>query len=315
MSTELPRDPTPRRGVSCLAVQAWARQEAQPGLVSIVIPVFNGAQLLHHALESVRAQEYLRWEAVVIDDGSTDASRAIAEEVAAQEPRLRVIAQTRGGHSAARNRGLVECRGEFLQFLDADDRLCAGKLESQRAYLAQHPHVDIVTGEAHYFDETGRLPALELAPPASYLIPDVLLRNVMCVDSPLVRRRVFARIGGFRGRTARGQQLYGCEDWDLWLRALLGGCELAYVPEVVVHNYWHASNLQRDRARMLESALWVLMDNAGAVSFRHKPCWGVSVLEKRLALWVDRSLHGTRAKSLLTKLWGELCGMRQSWVR
>jgi glycosyltransferase involved in cell wall biosynthesis len=277
--------------------------------------VFNGAQHLHHALESIRAQEYLHWEAIVIDDGSTDASRAIAQDMAAREPRLRVIAQAQGGHSAARNRGLLECRGEFLQFLDADDRLCPGKLKSQSAYLAQHPHVDIVTGEARYFDETGRLPALELAPPASYIVWDVLLRNVMCVDSPLVRRAVFARIGGFRARTARGERLYGCEDWDLWLRALLGGCELAYVPEVVVHNYWHASNLQHDRARMLESALCVLMDNAGAVPFRHKPCWAVSVLEKRLALWLDRSLHGTRAKWLLTQLWGELCGVRQSWAR
>jgi glycosyltransferase involved in cell wall biosynthesis len=315
MTTE-PRNPsTAGHGVSCLGVQAWARERPQSGLVSIVIPVCNGAELLHHALESVRAQQYLHWEAIVIDDGSTDASRSIAEDMAVNEPRLRVIAQDNGGHCAARNRGLVECRGEFLQFLDADDRLCPGKLESQTAYLARHPHVDIVTGEARYFDQRGRLPALELARPASCLVADVLLRNVMCVDSPLVRRAVFARIGGFRALTSRGERLYGCEDWDLWLRALLGGCELAYIPEVVVHNYWHANNLQHDRTRMLESALRVLLDNAGAVPFRHKPCWGVSLLEKRLALWVARSFHGTRGQAVLAKLWGALCGMRQSWAR
>lgn len=283
-------------------VQEWARQSAESGLVSVVIPVFNGAEFLRDALESVRRQNYQRWEVVVVDDGSTDQSRSIAEAVAAQEPRVRSFHQDNAGHSAARNRGLIECRGEYVQFLDADDRLCPTKLSDQVRHLEQHPDIDIVTGEARYFSVRGQTPPMDAHPPAQNFLADLLVRNVMCINSPLTRRTVLARIGGFKSRTARGARVYGCEDWDLWLRAGLSGCKIAYVPVVVVHNYWHENNTQHDRVRMLESALWALRENAGAVSLRYKPWWVLSVLEKQ-AHWVAvRYIDGTRADWILRGL-------------
>ena len=309
-------DPTkPEPEVSVRDVQAWATEPARPGLVSVVIPVFDGAAFLLEALESVRAQRYPHWEVIVVDDGSTDASGSVARAVAEREPRVRVRSQPNRGHPAARNTGLVECRGEYLQFLDADDRLCPGKLESQVAFLEMHPEVDIVTGEARYYSARGREPTRELAPPLPHSLADLLLRNVMCVDSPLVRRTVLAKTGGFKSRTERGERLYGCEDWDLWLRAALAGCRLEYVPDVVVHNYWHGRDAQHDRVRMLESALWVLADNAGGVPFRQRPWWGLSVLEKRLALWVTRRADGTRAHAALRQLLATLCTLRGAAAR
>jgi glycosyltransferase involved in cell wall biosynthesis len=269
-------------------VQSWAREQPQPGLVSIVVPVFNGAEFLAQALSSAAAQAYPCWEVVVVNDGSTDDSPRIAESIAAADPRIRVIHQCNEGLSAARNRGLLECRGEFLQFLDADDRLCPHKLEHQVAYLEQHPEVDIVTGDARYVAMDGRALPMKLTPIRKNMVRVLLLNNVMCVNSPLSRRRLLARTGGFKSRTPSGERVYGCEDWDLWLRAALSGCTLAYVPGVVVHNYWHEKNTQHDRARMLESAVWALMENAPAVPARYMPWWGISILEKRLALGIAR---------------------------
>jgi len=281
----------------------------------VVIPVFNGAAFLAAALDSVAAQTYPHWEVVVVDDGSTDTSGALADAAAARDPRVRVLHQPNAGHSAARNRGLVGCRGEYLQFLDADDRLRPEKLQAQVGYLEQHLHVDIVTGEALYLAQAGRETPRPLAPPAPNLEVDMLLRNALCIDSPLVRRRVLARVGGFRACGPAGQRLYGCEDWDLWLRAVLDGCTLAHVPGVVVENVWHAANAQHDRARMLEAALAVLQANASAVHWRNRPWWALSLLEKRLALLVARRIRAGFAERMLRGVWRHAAEMRDACLR
>ena len=126
-----PRRPDDSASRAERSIGSWARQRGEPGLVSVVIPVFNGAEFLTDALESVRAQSHARWEAVVVDDGSTDQSLEVARALAQRDSRILVIAQANAGPSAARNRGLLECRGELVQFLDADDRLCPHKLDLQ----------------------------------------------------------------------------------------------------------------------------------------------------------------------------------------
>jgi glycosyltransferase involved in cell wall biosynthesis len=297
------------------AVTTWARQPTQPGLVSVVVPVFNGAAFLGRALDSIFAQTYQTWEVVVVDDGSTDDSGGVAEACARQDERVQVVRQPNGGPGVARNRGIVECRGEFLQFLDADDELCPSKLMDQVAYLNAHPEVDIVAGQAEYFDARGRLEAMDCDPPAFSIGADLLLRNFICVNSPLTRRRALGSIGGFKSHTARGERVYGCEDWELWLRAVLGGCRLAYLSDVVVHNHWHERNVQHDRVRMLESALWALAESWRAMPGRYLPWWVLSVLEKRLALAVAKSGRGARLTRALAGDWRRLGQRIRRWAR
>ena len=91
------------------------------GLVSIVMPVFNGAVFLSQAITSVLDQEYPDWELIVIDDGSTDHSAEIIRSFAHHEPRIRYIYQQNAGQAAALNHGLNVMRGEFVTTLDADD--------------------------------------------------------------------------------------------------------------------------------------------------------------------------------------------------
>ena len=89
--------------------------------ISIVIPVYNTGKYLRRGLDSLLAQTCGDWEAVCIDDGSTDGSAAVLEEYAARDARFRVLRQENSGVSAARNRGIQEARGEWVTFLDADD--------------------------------------------------------------------------------------------------------------------------------------------------------------------------------------------------
>ncbi|MCX6954347.1 MAG: glycosyltransferase family A protein, partial [Verrucomicrobia bacterium] len=102
-----------------------------PPLVSVVIPCFNSARWLPATLDSVLAQTWPRVEIIVVDDGSRDDSLAVARRYASRGVRVESIANS--GAAAARNHGLALARGDYLQFLDADDLLAPDKLEKQLA--------------------------------------------------------------------------------------------------------------------------------------------------------------------------------------
>ena len=92
-------------------------------MISVVVPIYNVERYLHRALESLLSQTYKDWEAILVDDGSTDGSGRIADEYAGRDPRFKVIHKTNGGLSDSRNTGLELVEGEYLIFLDSDDFL------------------------------------------------------------------------------------------------------------------------------------------------------------------------------------------------
>ena len=92
-------------------------------MISVVVPIYNVERYLHRALDSILSQTHKDWEAILVDDGSTDGSGRIAEEYAAKDPRFKVIHKDNGGQSDARNVAMNHIRGEYLVFLDADDFL------------------------------------------------------------------------------------------------------------------------------------------------------------------------------------------------
>ena len=130
--------------------------------VSVVIPVFNVERYLDECLDSLEAQEVWDFEAILVDDGSTDASGAIAERRAARDPRLRVVHRRNGGLGSARNLGAALAQGEFLAFLDSDDKLppCAF---SRLLRTLDRTGSDLASGNVHRFDARGTWPAAFLA--------------------------------------------------------------------------------------------------------------------------------------------------------
>ena len=89
--------------------------------VSIIIPAYNAAKTIADTLNSVLAQTYPEWEAIVVDDGSTDATGEIVRRFLRRDARFRIVAKCNGGEAAARNSGIAEARYDWLLFLDADD--------------------------------------------------------------------------------------------------------------------------------------------------------------------------------------------------
>ena len=110
---------------------------------SIIVPVYNVGIYLDDCVDSVLSQTHSNWEAIFIDDGSTDDSGKILDGYAVKEPRIRVIHRQNQGVSAARNAGIDVAKGEYLLFLDADDALVPWALERlvQRITEADHPDI------------------------------------------------------------------------------------------------------------------------------------------------------------------------------
>lgn len=129
-------------------------------LVDIVIPVYNGEQCLSGCLDSVLGQSYHNWRAIIIDDGSTDKSGAVADAYAEKDSRFTVIHQCNEGQYYARMRGIQESEGEILMFLDSDDRWIPECLEKLTNTFAKH-NADIVMFPAMVIPEDGH-PAFKI---------------------------------------------------------------------------------------------------------------------------------------------------------
>ena len=188
---------------------------------SVVIPLYNKAEVVSAAVGSVLRQSYADFELIVVDDGSTDSSASVVAGM--EDPRLRLVAQANAGPGAARNRGLGEARGEYVAFLDADDEWEPGFLELGMSALDRHPELGAwVSGRAvgparasqgprnRRMGLTGGAWRLPHHTPPKALKFYVDFCHSSCV---LARRSLVQRYGGYYDA---GRATYG-EDSYLWL--------------------------------------------------------------------------------------------------
>jgi glycosyltransferase involved in cell wall biosynthesis len=166
-------------------------------LVSVIVPCYNHAKYLAEALRSVGTPDALT-EIVVVDDGSIDATPEVIATLDTPNP-LRSFRQRHAGLVAARNRGLRESRGQYVVFLDADDRLSAGAIDLGVAKLQEHSDCAFVFGRCHMMDRDG-IP-LDTATPPRILrdhYRELLRRKYIWMPAMVMfRRRALDRVGGF----------------------------------------------------------------------------------------------------------------------
>jgi len=212
-----------------------------PGLVSLVIPCFKQAHFLAEAIESVLRQTYQRFEVVVVDDGSPDDTAAVA----ARYP-VRYIAQEHAGLAAARNAGLERCRGEFVVFLDADDRLLPDALRINSARLEADQALAFVVGASRYIARDGTPLSTNPPPaPAGNVYLELLRRNRIRMPAMVMfRRSVFEHIGGF------DTAVDACADYDVYLR-VSRLFPVAFHHELVAEYRRHEGNMSLNPALML----------------------------------------------------------------
>lgn len=225
--------------------------------VAVIVPSHNYGRFLLDALGSLQAQSYPHWECVVVDDGSTDDTAELLANLRSRDERVRSIRQVRAGVSAARNAGLAATAPEYVQFLDADDKLEPDKLRAHVEYLDRHPDVGIVFGDAATLSAppgaSGPLP-LELGPPigrGNAVVERLVVRNSLVVHAPMIRRSVVDEVGRF------AEDLVVLEDWDFWMRCAVAG--VAFAREAPLGSralvQLHAQSASHDRHRMLAAAV------------------------------------------------------------
>jgi glycosyltransferase involved in cell wall biosynthesis len=176
--------------------------------ISVVIPSYNCGSTLARSIASALAQTYPPLEVIVVDDGSTDDTAAVAGSFG---PAVRYIRQPNAGPSAARNTGLRAAAGEWIALLDADDTWAPRKLELQSAALMKtRDAVLAYTGFVLRYDDGCR--RIKAIVAAERCWPLLRYRNCVPHSSVLVRREAMIAAGGY------DETLRTCEDWDLWVR-------------------------------------------------------------------------------------------------
>ena len=218
--------------------------------VSVIIPAYNQAGYLAKAIQSVLDQTWSDFEILVIDDGSTDDTREIAQ--AFRDERIRYIFQDNRGLSAARNTGIVHSTGTYISYLDADDQFLPEKLALLLEALENHPHFGFAAGQAIPVDEDNRPVGEIFNVPLPNESHNWLLGNPLHVGSVMIRR-TWQEKAGFFDDTLRSY-----EDWDMWLRLARVACPMTWVPQPVSLYRFHQKQMTRLGRQMTEATFAVL---------------------------------------------------------
>ncbi len=210
--------------------------EVVPGLVSVIIPVFNRTEMLREAVACVEAQVYRPLEIILVDDGSTDGTGGFCDELARNSPDMvRAIHRPNGGPGAARESGRRAARGEFVQYLDSDDWLDPRKLELQVAALRRDAAADLAycaSQVRHLAAGPDARPRVETTGPLKAIFPRFLSGRLWRTMTPLYRREFSDRMGPW---TDLRQE----EDLEYDARAGALGARLVYCDEVLAENRHH----------------------------------------------------------------------------
>ena len=231
-------------------------------MISVIVPVFNRAGMLRQAVDSVLAQTYDDFEIIVVDDGSTDETPQVIDDLQSRDSRIRSVRRENGGPGLARERGRLAARGEFLQYLDSDDLLLPRKFELQVAALRARPECGVAYGLVRYRDARGNEIVCDWKPAnqiVGTLFPSLLAARWWETVSPLFRKSVTDAAGSWTALRLE-------EDWEYDARVAALGVPLAFVNEVVCEHRDHGEgrlsrgaaldpNRLRDRAAAHESIL------------------------------------------------------------
>lgn len=216
---------------------------------SIVIPTYNAEETLACTLRSLQAQTCRDWEAIIVDDGSTDRTVHLARRLARGDHRIRVVPNPGTGPSAARNFGAIECAsGTYVAFCDADDVWTPGKLTSVAQRFAEG-EVEAVFGQIGFFQhDPYKIRTTSTVPEGEVSIRMLLGENPVCTMSNLtVSRAVFEATGGF------DTDLVHNEDLDWQIRLIGQGYRLCGVNSLHVCYRTSPSGLSSDLQAMLEA--------------------------------------------------------------
>lgn len=215
-------------------------------LVSVIIPVYNSEKYIRDTIESVLKQTYKNFEIIVVDDGSTDITKIIIDELKKKDSRIQYIFQSNQGQSAARNKGIEYAKGKYIAFLDADDLFLPDKVEQQVAYLEAHPDCDISYSKIYHFFDTdpNNLYYFDLPHPSGNLFSELLRTNFINPLSVMLKKELLDKYGGFENEFRRMDEQY------LWIKLSLNGARFCYIERALGLYRMHKKSLTHEKGHL-----------------------------------------------------------------
>jgi glycosyltransferase involved in cell wall biosynthesis len=217
--------------------------------ITIIIPCFNHGHYLSDCLHSIYSQSNPNWEAIIVNDGSTDDSEEIANEWISKDKRFALINKSNRGLSSARNSGILKANGNILLFLDSDDCILPEMCDVILKYSNIHKNIKIFQSGYRYIYGSNK-EILRVIHPLirKTLFPDILMQNFGPLHSFFFRREVFDNVSYFE------TSLKSAEDWDFLIRVMKSGINDIYVFDKVLVDYRIDDNsMSRNAFRMYEA--------------------------------------------------------------
>lgn len=210
--------------------------------ISVLLPTYNRANYLAETISSVLAQTFDDFELVIVDDGSTDSTRALVESYT--DPRIRYIYRSNRGVSAALNTAWRAAQGEYVAMIGSDDVWLPGQIETLLRLIAPNPSLGLVYARAQAMNVQGELQPQILGSDMKFPndpLASLLYGDCICGLACLIRRSILEQVGGF------DESLIANEDWDLWIR-MAEITRFAYHNEILARYRMHATSLTGKRS-------------------------------------------------------------------
>jgi len=214
-------------------------------MISVILPVYNGAETIRRAVDSILAQTYQDFEFIIINDGSTDATPQILKSY--NDARIQILPQENRGLVRSLNRGILASQGKYLARMDADDVALPERFEKQLNFLETHPTVAVLGTAARviYGDGTENIRRRPLN-------TEAIRKNIIRIcpfshSSVMIRRAVLDKVGLYDTNKCGSKRLL-VEDYDLWVRILAAGYDLANLAEPLMLYYREPNSILRSRS-------------------------------------------------------------------
>lgn len=223
----------------------------QTPLISIIVPCYNQAKFLSKTLDSVLAQTYTNWECIIINDGSTDNTEAIAKHYCEKDQRFIYISKSNGGLSSARNVGIDLASGDYIQFLDSDDLITPEKFNTQLKQIIEQKVDVAVSGFDLFSDDLSNCYDSKM----SAVRPDCSIEgflygwdiNFVIAIHTLLISKIFLKKNNIRFH----EDIKAKEDWVFWVEITLKNAVFFVHSEKMAHYRRHKANMSNDTDHMI----------------------------------------------------------------
>lgn len=243
-------------------------------MISVVIPLYNKSASVFNTIRSVQSQTYDDFEIIVVDDGSTDDSSKIVEDIRSSDPRLTLIKKRNGGVCSARNTGILAAHGDYIALLDADDIWDETYLEEQMKMVADFPECQMwginygetISGKIIRDVPTGLPKGFRGIVEDYFRIPG-RVSDLFCSSSVVIKKDTFDEVGLF------DERIKYAEDSDMWFR-IIARFPVAFYDKYLVFYRFDAENRAQEKHRPLKFFLPYFVDKYS--SYKDVPvfyCW------------------------------------------